>query len=163
MTEEFQESIEIQNAKPELSLGQIFRAKREFLKVEMVEICEFLRVKVRDIEAMESDDVSNVSSHIYVLGLIRSYAKFLKIDEKIIEEKIRNLSLKSNTDNKKHLLLNIGENLEITPDKNMFFNVMMISILLFLVALSLYNSFEDKSSLITNKSLILELEKNTDS
>ena len=161
MTEEIQKNIEVETDS-EISLGQIFKAKREFLKIEIADICTALRVKVRDIEAMESNDVSNVSSFLYVPGLIRTYAKFLKIDENIVEEKLKKLSIKSNTDNKKHLLINIGEHLEITPDKNMFFNLTMISILLFLVLLSLYNSFEDRSSVITNQDLILEL-KNIDS
>jgi cytoskeletal protein RodZ len=152
MTEEQKKSQD------ELSLGQLFKAKREFLKIETHEICSTLNIKTRDIEAVENDDTSNLSTHLYIPGLIRSYAKFLKIDPKIIEERIKSLSLKSNTDNKKHLLINIGEHLEITPDRNMFFNMVVVSILFFLVLLSLYNSLENKSDLITNKDIILELE-----
>ena len=125
MTEEQKQFLD------ELSLGQLFKAKREFLKIETNEICNSLHIKKRDIEAIENDETSNLSTHLYIPGLIRSYAKFLQIDPKIIEERIKRLSLKSNTDNKKHLLINIGEHLEITPDHNMFFNMAVISILFF--------------------------------
>ena len=91
-------------------------------------------------------------------GLIRSYAKFLKIDPKLIEEKIKVLPIASNTENKKHQLLNIGESDQLSPDKNTVFNFLLISILLFLVLLSLYNSFENNDALITNEKLIHELE-----
>ena len=141
------------------SLGQIIKEKRQELQIEIPAICAYLKVKANDVEAIENDDLENVTKHIYVLGLIRSYAKFLKIEPKIIEEKIKLLSLKSNVDNKKHLLINIGENPEITPSKDSFFNFLLISILLFLVLLSLYNSYENNDDLITNQNLVRELEK----
>jgi cytoskeletal protein RodZ len=140
------------------SIGQILREKKQDLKIETAEICAYLKVKAGDIEAIENDNLEGVTKHIYVLGLIRSYAKFLKIDAKIIEEKIKLLSVKSNTDNKNHLLINIGENPAVTPSKDSFFNFLLISILLFLVLLSLYNSFESNGDLITNKNLVRELE-----
>jgi len=162
MTEQNLPNIDKNVAEEEISLGQILQQKRQSLKMEIAEVSDYLRIKANDIEAIESDEISRISKHLYVLGLVRSYAKFLKVDQRIIEEKIKLLSIKSNVDNKKHLLLNIGENTELTPGKDSVFNFLLISILLFLVLLSLYNSSEDKSSIITNQELISELEK-TDS
>lgn len=142
----------------EVFVGKILREKRQELKIEISEVSAYLRVKKHDVEGIENDDLASITKHLYVPGLIRSYAKFLKIDQKIIEEKIKSLPIKSNTENKKHQLLNIGENTELKPDKDSFFNFLLISILLFLVLLSIYNSYENKSSLITNQDLILELE-----
>ncbi len=142
----------------EVSLGQILKEKRQNLKMEITEVSSYLRIKVGDITAIENNEIGRIARHLYAPGLIRSYGKFLKIDEKIIEEKIRLLSFKSNVENKKHLLINIGEEIELTPAKDNVFNFLLISILLFLVLLSIYNSYEDKSSLITNQSLIKELE-----
>ncbi len=142
----------------ENSLGQILREKRQFLKMEIVEISTYLKIKSRDIEAIENDDLKHIAKHLYVPGLIRSYAKFLKIDLKLIEEKIKVLPIASNTENKKHQLLNIGESDQLSPDKDSVFNFLLISILLFLVLLSLYNSFQNNDALITNQKLIHELE-----
>jgi len=148
----------LQEAIVQNSLGQILKEKRQKLGIEISDVCAALRIKKHDIEAIENNDLAGITKHLYLPGLIRTYAKFLKIDQQEIEEKTRLLPIKSNTDNKKHQLLNIGENIELTPDKDSFFNFLLISILLFLVLLSLYNSIEDKSGLITNQSIIRDFE-----
>ena len=142
----------------DLSLGRVLKEKRQSLKMEIVEVSSYLKIKFNDIDAIENDDLDRVTKYLYVLGLIRAYARFLKIDPKTIEEKIRLLPIKSNTDNKKHQLLNIGENTEPVPDEDSFFNFLLISILLFLTLLSIYNSYSDKSSLITTQDLIQKLD-----
>ena len=140
------------------SLGQILREKRQFLKMEVVEVSTYLKIKSRDIEAIENDDLKHIAKHLYVPGLICSYAKFLKIDPQLVEEKIKVLPIASNTENKKHQLLNIGESDQLSPDKDSVFNFLLISILLFLALLLLYNSFQNNDALITNEKLIHELE-----
>lgn len=142
----------------EVTLGEVLKEKRQELRMEISDVSAYLRIKVSDILAIENNEISRLAKHLYAPGLIRSYGKFLKIDDKIIEEKIRLLSFKSNTENKKHLLVNIGENIELTPDKDSVFNFLLISVLVFLVLLSIYNSSENKSDLITNQKLIEELE-----
>lgn len=141
------------------SLGQILRAKRLELDLEISEIRSYLKVKRSDIEAIEDDEIEQVAKHIYIQGLIRSYAKLLKVDPSLIEKKIKLLPVKSNVENKKHLLINIGEHRELTPTKDIFFNCVLISILMFLVLLSIYNSYEKSDGLITDQELISELEK----
>ncbi len=145
------------------SIGQILREKRQESVISVADACAYLRVKKLDIEAVESDDFDKLSKHIYALGFVRSYAKFLKIEAQTIEEKIKGLPIKSNIENKKYLLINIGEEEKFSPNRDMFFNALLISILLFLVLLSIYNSVEKNSDLITNEILIHELEnaKNT--
>lgn len=142
----------------EISLGRILKEKRQSLKMDIAEISSYLKVKFNDIDAIESDDLGRVTSHIYVLGLVRAYARFLKIDPKTIEAKIKLLPIKSNVENKKHQLLNIGENNELSPDKDSFFNFLLISILLFLTLLLIYNSNAKNGSLITGQDLIQKLE-----
>ena len=143
----------------EISLGQFLRERRQDLKMEISDISTYLRIKPSDISAIENDEIARIAKSLYAPGLIRSYAKFLKIDQKTIEERLKVLPIKSNVENKKHLLLNIGENVDLTPNKDSVLNFLLISILLFLALLSIYNSSENKSNLITNQSLILELEK----
>lgn len=162
MTQENQnfnsEKIIQKNSDVAFELGQILQIKRQNLKMEITEISSYLKIKSRDVEAIENGDLVNVTKHLYVLGLIRSYAKFLRIDEKIIEEKTKLLLIKSNTENKEHQLLNIGEDAKLSPSKDSFFNFLLISILVFLVLLSLFNSYENNGAKITNQSLVNELE-----
>ncbi len=140
------------------SIGQILKEKRQQSEISIADACTYLKVKKIDIEAVESDDFERLSSHIYALGFIRSYAKLLKLDTQIIEEKIKKLPIKSNVENKKHLLVNIGEEEKFSPNKEIFFNALIISILLFLITLSIYNSVEKNSDLITSETLVRELE-----
>ncbi len=148
----------IELTREEISLGRILKEKRQNLKMDIAEISSYLKIKSNDIDAIESDDLGRITAHLYVLGLIRAYARFLKIDPKTIEEKIRLLPIKSNVENRKHQLLNIGENNDLSPDKDSFFNFLLISILLFLTLLLIYNSNAKKGSLITGQDLIQKLE-----
>lgn len=155
---ELEQNQQIEEVPPEQSVGQFLREKRCEAKIEIAAACAYLKVKAVDIEALEEDNLECVTRHIYVLGLIRSYAKFLKISPQEIEEKIKTLSVKSNTENKSHMLINIGEDLRINPSKDDFFNFLLVSILLFLILLSLYNSFESGDNLIAISGLVKELE-----
>lgn len=158
MTQNNQTKFACDSSNSAFELGEILRIKRQDLKMEVLEVSSYLKIKSRDIEAIESGNLSNITKHLYVLGLIHSYAKFLKINEKTIEEKIKFLSIKSNTENKDHQLLNVGEDAKLSPSKDNFFNFLLISILAFLVLLSLFNSCENNGAKITNKNLIKELE-----
>jgi cytoskeletal protein RodZ len=150
---------QIEETAPIKSLGQFLREKRQTTKIEIIDASAYLKVKAVDIEALEEDNLDCVTKHIYVLGLIRAYAKFLKIAPQEIEEKIKLLSLKSNTDNKNHMLINIGEDAKVSPNKDSVFNFLLISVLLFLILLALYNSVETSDKLISSETLFRELEK----
>ncbi len=141
------------------TIGEILRRKRRELKMEIADVCTYLKVKEHDIEAIENEKWNKVTNHLYKTGLIRSYAKFLKIDPQIIEEKIKSLPFESNIKNSKHRLLNIGEETDLTPNRDMFFNFLLISSLMFLILLAIYNASERKGRLLPNEKLILELEK----
>jgi cytoskeletal protein RodZ len=152
-------SEEAHHEPEEISIGKILRDKRRSLKMEISDVTSHLRVKTQDIEAIENDDLASVTKHLYVPGLIHSYSRFLKVDQKLIEEKIKFLPIKSNVENKKHQLLNIGEGDNLTPNRDFLLNFFLITLLLFLVLLSLYYSYESKQNLITNQSLIEALDK----
>lgn len=140
-------------------IGEILHNKRCELNMEIKDVCAYLKVKSADIEAVEKEDWDAITRHLYKPGLIRSYAKMLKIDIDMIEEKIKELPFESNVKNKKYQLLNIGEDIDLTPNKDMFFNFLLICSLMFLVLLSLYNSFENKSRLLKTGDLIEVMEK----
>ncbi len=97
------------NITEEISLGKFLQQRRQELQMEIEKISAALRVKPRDLLSIEEDKIDQlIKRGLYAPGLIRSYAKHLKIEEKEIEKKISNLTFKSNTENKKHTLLNIG-------------------------------------------------------
>lgn len=141
----------------EISLPEILKEKRLKLGMEIVDAAAYLKIKPRDIEAIESNQ-NLTTKHLYILGALRAYAKFLKIDPRVVEEKIKLLSVESNVANTKHNLINIGENLDLKPTKDQFFNFLLISTLLFLVFLSLCNFYEGDKKLITTEKLVEELE-----
>lgn len=157
-TEEL-DSEQLDTSLDEVSVGQILKNKRQKLKIEADEVAAYLKIKLRDIEALENDDLHKIIKHLYIPGLLRSYAKFLKIDQRIIEEKIKLLHIESNTNNKKHQLLNIGENIDLTPDQNFFVNFLALSILLFFILLSIYNFSENKKASISSDNLVEEMKK----
>lgn len=143
----------------ESGLGELLRQKRKELNMEISHIASYLKIKPQDIEAIENEKWSQITKHIYKTGLIRSYAKMLKIDIVALEDQIKNLPFESNIKNQKHRLLNIGEEIEITPNRDMFFNFLLISVLLFLTFLAIYNAAEKKSKLLTNQDLISEIDR----
>jgi hypothetical protein len=145
-----------------VELGKMLQEKRQKMHIEILQVSFYLKIKVRDVEAIENGDFASLTKHLYTSGLIRSYAEFLKIDRQTIEEKIKFCSFKSNVENRDHQLLNIGEEPNLKPTKDSFFNFLLISILLFLVVLSFYHHLESAAIAIENQSLIEEL-KNTDS
>ncbi|MDX2083613.1 MAG: helix-turn-helix transcriptional regulator [Rickettsiales bacterium] len=143
----------------DLSIGQILREKRQKLKITIADAALYLKIKSRTIEAVENDDLAKIIKQLYVPGLLRSYAKFLKVDLRIIEEKIKLLHIEPNTNNKNHQLLNIGENIDLTPDKDVFLNFLIVTILLFFTLLAIYNFSENRTVLISSESLVEELKK----
>ncbi len=140
-------------------LGELLRQKRQDLHIEISHIASSLKIKAHDIEAIEDEEWSSITKHVYKSGLIRSYAKILKVDMATIEDRIRILPFESNTKNQKYRLLNIGEEVAIAPNRDMFLNFLLISVLLFLALLAIYNAAEKKTKLLTNQELISELEK----
>jgi cytoskeletal protein RodZ len=143
----------------EHSIGKTLRHKREQMKLEIRDVGHRLKVKTSDLEALENDDLLSVTKHLYIPGLVGSYARILKLDQKLMEQKVKKLPIRSNTDNKDHRLINIGEESDLTPPKDLLINAFMVAILMMLVLLSIYHSYNNRDDLITDKQLISELEK----
>lgn len=142
----------------EKSLPQLLKEKRLEIKMDLEEVASYLRIKPKDLEIIENNDPSAIN-HLYITGVLRSYAKFLRIEPEVIEEKIKLLSFASNTSNTKHNLVNIGENLDLKPTKDQFINFLMISILLFFISLLLFNIHDDHSDLITIETIVEEMKQ----
>jgi cytoskeletal protein RodZ len=141
------------------SLGKILQQKRKNLKLGTEEAAAFLNVKDSVIVEIENDKIESLQNRsLYADGLLRAYAKFLRIDEAFISQQVQLLHFRPNTENKNHLLLNVGEGDKLNPTKNEFFKFLLISILLFLITLSIYNLSIPENS-ISNEKLISKIEK----
>jgi len=64
--------------------GIKLRNQREKLNMKIDEVASNLNLDVSYIQAIETNDFSNISSTSYVYGYIRSYAKLLKLPEQEI-------------------------------------------------------------------------------
>ncbi|HLD76981.1 MAG TPA: helix-turn-helix domain-containing protein [Rickettsiales bacterium] len=141
------------------TLGELLRKTRLYKQIEIAKICTDLKVKARDIEAIETEKWENFSCNSYKTRLVRSYAKLLQIDLIFIEKKIKNTTFESNINNKKHQLVNIGEDIDLTPNKKMFINFAIISFLVFLVFLVIYNVYESNNRALKTRRIIERVEK----
>lgn len=66
------------------TLGQEFKRKREERKVSLKEVAEETRVGVRFLQAIEADDFAALPGGVYTRSFIRTYAKYLGLDEENI-------------------------------------------------------------------------------
>ncbi len=141
-----------------LTLGELLNQSREKLEIEIKEVANFLKVRPNDIKLLENNDIEKIAKNIYIPGLIKSYGKYLKINNKIINEKIQELSLRSNIEVKKHTLINLGDDRSLSPSKNFFYNSMIAFVILSLFFILLF-ILEHKNELINTKNIISDIQK----
>ncbi len=141
-----------------LTLGELLNQSREKLEIEIKEVANFLKVRPNDIKLLENNDIEKIAKNIYIPGLIKSYGKYLKINNKIINEKIQELSLRSNIEVKKHTLINLGDDRNLSPSKNFFYNSMIAFVVLSLFFILLF-ILEHKNELINTKNIISDIQK----
>ena len=63
------------------SIGERLRQAREALPASLAEASRATRVRVDFLEAMERDSFTFISGRVYVVGMLRSYARWLRLDE----------------------------------------------------------------------------------
>lgn len=61
--------------------GAVLRAAREAHGYSLAEIAQVLKFGVRQLEALERDDYSTLQGTTFIRGFVRSYARYLKLDE----------------------------------------------------------------------------------
>jgi len=62
------------------SIGQDLSAAREKQGISVAEVARSLKITVRQVEALESDDYTRLPGVTFIKGFIRNYAKLLQID-----------------------------------------------------------------------------------
>lgn len=67
---------------PSLPLpGGVLRAAREAYGYSLLEVSQVLKFSVRQLEALENDDYSTLQGSTFIRGFVRSYARYLRLDE----------------------------------------------------------------------------------
>lgn len=72
-------AVEVEAALP--LPGGVLRAAREAQGYSLAEIAQVLKFGVRQLEALENDDYSTLKGATFIRGFVRSYARYLKLDE----------------------------------------------------------------------------------
>lgn len=62
------------------TLGLLLRKAREARGLSVDDVVRTLKFSHRQIEAVEADDLSALPGNVFARGLVRSYARFLKLD-----------------------------------------------------------------------------------
>lgn len=143
----------------EESFGNLIKRKRQEHNISIDEICKKLNIKNSDFQLAEQDQWQILEKRLYIHGLISSIAKILQIDSETLKYYSKTLPIKSNTQNKKHQLVNIGENLDLSPDKKTFLNFSIASTLIFLIFLIIFNLISDKSDTLNHEVISQKLSK----
>jgi cytoskeletal protein RodZ len=144
----------------EWKLGNMLSSRRESLSMPINAISNSLKIKIRDLEAIEQGRLASDNISFYKPGVIRAYAKFLKIDEQIIEQEIKNCCqyldlIKYN----QHKLINIGEVDNLNPSKSDIINSFWLSFIIFFFLLIFYNLQETMISNVSSQVIIEDFEK----
>jgi cytoskeleton protein RodZ len=71
-------------AKPQSSLGVMFREAREQLGLSVADVAAQTKFAPRQIEALETDDFKNLPETAFLRGFVRSYAKILNLNAEIL-------------------------------------------------------------------------------
>ena len=61
--------------------GATLRAARQAQGYSIAEVAQVLKFGVRQLEALENDDYSTLKGATFIRGFVRSYARYLRLDE----------------------------------------------------------------------------------
>lgn len=76
-----------------VSLGEVLRAAREAKKLDIDDICSYLRISPRQVIALESNDFSALPEATITRGFIRNYARMLGLEAEPLLESYRHYSV----------------------------------------------------------------------
>src|SRR3954454_21631741 len=65
---------------PRESAGARFTAERRSLGLSLGDIARQLKLSVRQVDALERDDIPSVAGPVFVRGSLQNYAKLLGVD-----------------------------------------------------------------------------------
>ena len=80
------EQIEEYKLNQKETVGFILKQKRRELKFSLDDVSSHLKIKKFYLDAIENNEFSNLPGNTYTIGFIKSYASFLKLDQKKLVE-----------------------------------------------------------------------------
>jgi cytoskeleton protein RodZ len=89
MEDNLNEVVGSEEQSPSLRVGALLRAGREAHGLSLEEIAERIKFTVRQVEALEQDDVEHLPQGTFLRGFVRSYARVLGMDENKLLEATR--------------------------------------------------------------------------
>jgi cytoskeletal protein RodZ len=113
-----------------LTPGEILMEERKSKKITLEEVEKATRIRKKLLQAIEENDWKNFSSKTYIIGIIKSYGKFLNLDEEKLIAFFRRLYEKEEEIKFKEKLAGSY----LTPQSKKIFklSVFLISLLFFL-------------------------------
>ena len=65
-------------------LGKLLRHNREQQQLSLGDVSEHLKLPARQVEALENADFSKLPEPVFVRGFLRSYGRYLNLDETVL-------------------------------------------------------------------------------
>lgn len=127
--------------------GRILKNERETRNISLEKICSFTKIKEHHLKAIEEDQYERLPHPLYVKGYLKSYARYLSLDEKNVLSLYENY-LKSLLPPEPPAFV-----VEVSPPKknirSLFFSSLIITIFLFaslFIAYLLYDPMDETRS-----------------
>lgn len=92
---------------PSLTLGEKLKKLRSDFRISLAEVSKATHIQVRYLEYLESGKYEKLPADVYVRGFLRSYARYLNIDEQVLVklyERERNIQTNLGLDTAKKTL-----------------------------------------------------------
>jgi len=134
-----QKSKDIKEEAQTPPVGEMLCIERVRLNISTKEIAQHLKVKDRDIIAIEKGDLSKISSGLYLSGVISQYAAIVGIDKNIINKKYLELKSNSKSEKKPKARLKVEGDLNHSPEREVFAVSFVLSLIVVFILLFYYN------------------------
>lgn len=89
--------LDVKEVLPTISAGEILKSAREAKKLDIDDICSFLRLSPRQVTALENNDYSALPESTITRGFIRNYARMLELDAEPLLEAYRSHTVSDQT------------------------------------------------------------------
>lgn len=128
----------IKSDKKTQTLGEILAQHRHALNLEIEFIAKALKVKDKDINAIEKNELDKLSSNLYISGIITQYAKIVGVDRDIVKLKYKELTSNSKKKTTSHRL-RIDDDVNHSPEREIFVGSFVFSVIIIFILLFYYN------------------------
>jgi cytoskeleton protein RodZ len=120
------------------SIGQELKRERELRSISLKEIADQTKINIRFLRALEEDRLDMMPEKFFTRGIIRSYAKYLGLDEQnILNTYLEDLRAQEEGQEEKK-----GKIEEVPRKKNLPFIIALIFVLIVASAIILYSVFQ---------------------